>query len=86
MSENKILAQVAASLKTVNEGVSKLNDNAGQWAEEFRYRMYLESLLKIEVTVMEKALNSVLDKIKQETEYHKLIQDMDNEFSVEQKR
>jgi len=86
MSENKILAQVAASLKTVNEGVSKLNDNAGQWAEEFRYRMYLESLLKIEVTVMEKALNSVLDKIKQETEYRKLIQDMDNEFSVEQKR
>ena len=86
MSENKILAQVAASLKTVNDGVNTLNDNAGRWAEEFRYRMYLESLLKIELNVMEAALNRVLDKIRLEDEYRQLIQDMETEFSVEQKR
>lgn len=86
MSENKILAQVAASLKTVNDGVNTLNDNARRWAEEFRYRMYLESLLKIELKVMEAALNSVLDKIRQEEEYRKLIQEMETEFRVEQKQ
>ncbi|MFO3903076.1 hypothetical protein AAHD62_00875 [Enterobacter hormaechei] len=85
MSENKILAQVAASLKSVNDGLNTLNDNAGRWAEEFRYRMYLESLLKIELIVMETALNSVLDKIRMEDEYRKLIQDMETEFSVKQK-
>ncbi|MGG4733192.1 hypothetical protein [Leclercia adecarboxylata] len=86
MSENKILAQVAASLKTVSDGANTLNDNAGRWAEEFRYRMYLESLLKIEVAVMEAALNRVLDKVRLEEEYRKLIQEMETEFSVEQKR
>ncbi len=86
MSENKILAQVAASLKTISDGANTLNDNAGRWAEEFRYRMYLESLLKIEVAVMEAALNRVLDKVRLEEEYRKLIQEMETEFSVEQKR
>lgn len=86
MSENKILAQVAASLKTVSDGANTLNDNAGRWAEEFRYRMYLESLLKIEVAVMEAALNRVLDKVRLEEEYRKLTQEMETEFSVEQKR
>ncbi len=86
MSENKILAQVAASLKTVSDGANTLNDNAGRWAEEFRYRMYLESLLKMEVAVMEAALNRVLDKVRLEKEYRKLIQGMETEFSVEQKR
>lgn len=86
MSENKILAQVAASLKTVSDGANTLNDNAGRWAEEFRYRMYLESLLKMEVAVMEAALNRVLDKVRLEEEYRKLIQGMETEFSVEQKR
>lgn len=86
MSENKILAQVAASLKTVSDGANTLNDNAGRWAEEFRYRMYLESLLKIEVAVVEAALNRVLDKVRLEEEYRKLIQEMETEFSVEQKR
>lgn len=86
MSENKILAQVAASLKTVSDGANTLNDNTGRWAEEFRYRMYLESLLKIEVAVMEAAMNRVLDKVSLEEEYRQLIQEMETEFSVEQKR
>ncbi|POU73701.1 hypothetical protein C3387_04965 [Leclercia sp. LSNIH6] len=72
MSENKILAQVAASLKPINDSLNTLNENAGRWAEEFRYRMYLESLLKMEIKAMETALNMVLDKARAEEEYRKL--------------
>ncbi len=76
MSENKILAQVSASLKSINNGVNTLNENMGTWAEEFRYRMYLESLIKIELMVMEAALKSVLEKAKFDEEYRKLLAGM----------
>ncbi|WP_333850993.1 hypothetical protein [Leclercia sp.] len=76
MSENKILAQVAASLKSVNDGVNTLNDQAGRWAEEFRYRQYLELPLTTEVMVMEAALKVVLDKAALEEEYRKLVDEM----------
>lgn len=84
MSENKILAQVAESLKSVNDGVNTLNDRAGRWAEEFRYRQYLESLLKTEVMVMEAALKVVLDKAALEEEYRKLVDEFATPTNVKQ--
>lgn len=82
MSENKILAQVSASLKSVNKGVNTLNEKVGNWAEEFRYRMYIESLLKTELMVMETALKMVVDKARREEEYRKLIEGIEAQKGV----
>lgn len=80
MSENKILAQVTASLKSLNNGVNTLNENVGTWAEEFRYRIYLESPLKIELMVMEAALKTVLDKSKVDEQYRNLLEEMESQI------
>ncbi|NIY46152.1 hypothetical protein [Cedecea colo] len=79
MSENKILAQVAASLKSIHNGVNTLNENVGIRAEEFRYRMYVEYPLKIELMVMEAALKTVLNKAKFEEEYRKILEEIESQ-------
>lgn len=79
MSENKVLAQVAASLKNVSNGVNTLNENIEVWAQEYRYRCYVESLLKIELMVMEAALKAVLEKAKLEEEYRVLRERMESQ-------
>ncbi|MBZ0059771.1 MULTISPECIES: hypothetical protein [unclassified Leclercia] len=77
MSENKILASVSSSLKTVSAGINTLNENIGSWAEEYAFRAHQESLLELEVMVMEMALKTVQEKAKREKEYQELLNGMD---------
>lgn len=77
MRENKILASVSSSLKSVSEEINTLNENIGTWAEEYAFRAYQESLLELEVMVMEAALKTVQEKAKHELEFQPLLAEID---------
>ena len=77
MSENKILAAVAESLKQTHNAVDKANNALGIIAREFLYRSMLERALSSELIAMEAAMKGVQDSLRRQQELDATLAKMD---------
>ncbi|QNK09675.1 hypothetical protein HF679_09700 [Enterobacter sp. JUb54] len=85
MSENKILAAVAESLKQTHNAVNQANNTLGVIAREFLYRSMLERELSSELIAMEAAMKGVQESIRRQQELDATLAKMDPKSRIDYK-